>query len=106
MLQKKYRLNRNEINVIYKKGQGRNFGDFGLKFLENRAACPRFAVVVPQKVVKYAVERNRLRRVIFDELAKVVASPQTISRDYIIRLYKPIDEKLLRQEINKVFKNV
>jgi ribonuclease P protein component len=106
MLSKKFRLTREQINLIYKKGRGKNFGTLGVKYLVSNNQFSRFAVVIPAKVVKLAVDRNRLRRITYDEIAKILPG-KTASCDYIVRFYqKPADEKVLREVLQKVFKDV
>jgi len=107
LLSKKFRLNRRQIDFIYQRGRSRNFGLLGVKFLANRLTFARFAVVIPQKVVKEAVKRNRLRRGIFDEIGRTLKEIQTRNIDLIIRLYRPPeDEKILRTKIREVLRSV
>jgi len=102
MLSKKFRLTRSQINLLYKKGRSKNFGFLGLKFLPNGLPLSRFAVVIPQAVVKKVVQRNRLRRLIFEEIGTL--SPAGL--DYLVRLYHlPPDEKTLRQKVQEAFKS-
>lgn len=107
MLPKKYRLNRRQINLIYKKGQSKKFGHIGVKFLTNNLTFPRFAVVVPLSAAKKAVARHRLRRIIFDELQKLLENKNIQNKDYIMRVFQtPIDEKILRPIVRGIFQNV
>lgn len=109
MLAKKYRLNRAEINLIYKKGSGKNFGAMGIKFLANSQVFPRFAIVIPGVVIKKAIARNRYRRVMYDEIGRILKSKDGFrqNNDYIIRLYKvTADEKILRKTIREIAKSV
>lgn len=104
MLAKKYRLNRAQINTIYKKGRGKNFEISGVKYLDNQVDYARFAIVIPKKAVKLAVSRNRLRRVMFDEINALIKDQKFAkNRDYIIRLYRDVpDEKKLRTQIGEI----
>lgn len=108
MLAKKYRLNKRQIGLIYKKGKRQNFGFVGVKFSSNGLLHPRFAIVIPKSVVKKVVERNRLRRVISSEIEKILKEGEiSLRADIIIRLFNPAqDEKSLRGKINEVLKNV
>lgn len=107
MLAKKYRLTRRQINLIYKKGKGQKFGILGIKSLATDLLFPRFAVVVPVAVLKKATERNRLRRVVFAEIGQILKRRTIQNKDYIIRFYQsPVDEKTLRQIVEKVFQDV
>ena len=80
MLPKTQRLASNRIEHILKKGkttaQHRQAGGSGkngkscfiIKYLPNRQTKSRFCVIVSIKVLPKAVERNRLRRQIFEIL--------------------------------------
>ena len=95
MLANKFRLKKSEVSAVYKKGRGRNFGLIGVKVLVNRLGFGRFSVVIPKSLVKYASDRNRLRRIIFEEIAK-----QKALGDWVIRLYRrPENEIILRKKI-------
>ena len=107
MLAKKFRLNRRQINLIYKKGKGQKFGILGLKSLAVNLSFSRFAIVVPLAVLKKATDRNRLRRVAFSEIGQILKDKAIQNKDYIIRFYQaPNDEKELRQIIQKVLQDV
>jgi len=99
MLSKKYRLTRKQVNILYRKGKSRHFGSISVKSYPNGLEYPRFSLVIPKSLVKKVTERNRLRRVIFDELDKTRAAPS----DYLIRLFKVEDELSLRARIKNIF---
>ena len=103
MLSKKFRLNRKQIGLIHKKGRRFNFGGIGVKYLPNRLEFSRFAVNVPVKVSKKATERNRLRRIVYDEIG--MAKP-TGAVDCLIGIYRKDDEVAVRQKIKKICANL
>jgi len=100
MLNKKYRLTRKQINILYRKGKSNNFGGISLKSYPNSLEYPRFSLVIPKSLVKKVTERNRLRRIIFDELGKTKGAAHN---DYLIRLFKVEDELHLRARIKNIF---
>ena len=102
MLAKKYRLNRKKIGLIHKRGRRFNFGKIGMKCLPNNLGYSRFAVNVPVSVYKKAVDRNRLRRIIYDEAGKSVLAQK--SYDCLIGLFAPLTDE--KNEIQKVFKQI
>ena len=106
MLSKKYRLTRNQVNLVYKKGKSRKWGILGVKFLDNRQTFPRFAVVVPQAVAKKAVQRNRLRRLTYEIIHQISKDKELPSRDYVVRYFRMPQEKMLKQLINRIFQDV
>ena len=59
-----------EIKQVFAKGKGVYDELTGIKFLANKQATIRFAIVVGTKVAKTAVARNRLKRQIRAILAK------------------------------------
>jgi len=107
MLAKKYRLNRKQINLIYKKGRGKRLGEIGIKFLANNESISRYSVIIPKTVVKKVTERNRLRRIIFDELARVKpfdsaqGGPAKHS-DVIVRLFRISTEENIRKNTQDI----
>ena len=118
MLRKKYRLSRKQIGFIHKKGRRLNVEGISIKCLANRLGYSRFAVNVPVSVSKKATERNRIRRIIYDEIGKIKPSG---SIDCLINIYHKADpparfaesrrageagEKLLREKIKKICANL
>ncbi|MGA2666708.1 MAG: ribonuclease P protein component [Patescibacteria group bacterium] len=103
MLAKKYRLNRKEINLIYKKGRGKRGGEMGVKYLTNTLANSRYSVIIPKAVVKKVTERNRFRRVIFDEISRL---KPVRNLDIIVRVFRISDEKSLRTSVQNILKSL
>ncbi len=61
-LSKKYRLARKDSEYVFRKGKTVKGSFFFIKFSENKVGHYRLAVLVPVKVSKNSVVRNRLRR--------------------------------------------
>lgn len=69
MLQKKYRFHsRGGIRYTYQKGKTLRTPSLSLVFAPNTHHHQRFAVVVSKKVLKSAVDRNRVRRRLFEAI--------------------------------------
>jgi ribonuclease P protein component len=68
MLAKKYRLKKREVKAFAKSGFFNSNPVVALKIIKNRFDRPRFAVVIPSKIVKKATERNRMRRQAYEIL--------------------------------------
>ena len=66
MLAKKYRLP--VQTAIGKRGRDARFPDFLIKIFSSPNSYPRFGVVLKKGTVKKAVDRNRIRRAIFDAI--------------------------------------
>ena len=103
MLSKKFRLSRKQIGLIYKRGRRFSADGLSIKCLANNLGYSRFAVNVPTKVSKKATERNRIRRIIYDEIGK---SKPSGSGDCLINIYNKTDEALLRAKIKKICANL
>ncbi len=99
MLAKKFRLSRKQIGLIHKRGRRLNAEGIGLKCLPNHLGYSRFAVNVPISVSKKATERNRIRRIIYDEIGKASSKG---SVDCLIGIYRKDDEAAIRQKIKKI----
>ncbi len=103
MLAKKNRLSRYQIQKVIKRGRRFNFGFFGFKILANQLDFARFAVVVPKSLAKKATKRNRLRRIIFEELGHFLK----INLDVMVKLYQiPENEKILRAKVKEAFAKI
>lgn len=102
MLPKKHRLSKYaEVNTTAAKGRSFFSQSFILKFLSNlKNIDPRIAVVVSNKVSKSAVVRNRLKRIIRDEIHKHILKIR--SGNYVIILKRSainINPEQLRNEL-------
>jgi ribonuclease P protein component len=65
-LAKKYRLGKSELERVFKKGKTVKSSFFFIKMLDNEVGYPRLAVIVPAKIFKKAILRNRIKRIISD----------------------------------------
>lgn len=55
------------LNYVYRKGKTTRFGTISLRYCPNpRRKYSRIAVVVSKKVAKKAVDRNRIRRRLYE----------------------------------------
>ena len=63
MLSKQNRLTKKkDFEKIWKKGRNFFISEIGIKFLNNNLEYSRFGIIVPNKVIKKAVPRNKLKR--------------------------------------------
>lgn len=71
MLSKKYRFHsRGGVRYVYQKGKTIRSPKLSLVFIPNSRGFTRFAVVISKKVLKSAVDRNRVRRRIYETIRK------------------------------------
>lgn len=69
MLSRKYRFHsRGGVQYVYRHGKTVRRAQMSLVFAPNSRGFTRVAVVVSKKVAKSAVERNRIRRRIYEAL--------------------------------------
>lgn len=104
MLPKQHRLSKTaEVKLTTAKGRSFFNPYFIIKtLLVKTERRPRFTVVVSTKVAKSAVVRNRLKRIVRDEIHRHIAG---IKPGFYVLILKraatKIDSKLLRQNIVK-----
>ena len=67
MLNKKYRFHsRGGVKYVYQHGKTVRGAQMSLVFAENTRGFTRIAVVVSKKVARLAVDRNRIRRRVYE----------------------------------------
>jgi len=67
MIAREYRLRKaTDFSKTYKFGKSYNHPEFYIKSLQSKLPLSRFAVVIPKKVAKSAVVRNRARRRVYE----------------------------------------
>lgn len=67
MITKEYRLKKaTDFSKTYKFGQNYNHQELYIKSLKTGYKISKFAVVIPKKVTKQAVKRNRARRRVYE----------------------------------------
>ncbi len=74
MLPKNTRLNKNDIEILFKKSFFANSNNLTLKFLNNHSDFPKIAFITPKNVSKLAVKRNSLRRKGYSVIKKYLKS--------------------------------
>ena len=103
MISKKFRLKKTDIERIYKKGTRKIQHPFLVRTFSNRTNHNRYAVVIPKAIVAKAVDRNRLRRIIYQFILKANLQGNT---DYIISLKHKADEAGIDKTLKIIFAGV
>lgn len=63
MLSKKYRVKKfKDFEELFDKGDFKSASSFYIKYVKNNEEYSKISVVVPKKVAKLAVVRNRIKR--------------------------------------------
>jgi ribonuclease P protein component len=99
VLNKVYRLRKKEVEEIFKKGRTYKGEILILKIKKNNLALSRWSFIVPLKVSKKTIERNRLRRRLTEIFGKKIKTIKP-GFDGIILVYPTALDKNYR-EINE-----
>lgn len=70
MLPKKNRVDRKEIDKIFKEGKFLNSPSLTFKFIKAKISYSRVSFIAPKSIAKLAVKRNSLRRKGYSALGK------------------------------------
>lgn len=102
MLSKKYRFHsRGGVNYVYKNGKTIRSSKISLVFVENTRGFTRVAVVVSKKVAKSAVERNKIRRRVYEAL-RINFDDMPKKTDYIFVVYSKDVKNIPFEELQKI----
>lgn len=87
MLNKKFRFHsRGGVRYTYKQGKTVRQPKISLVYNQNKKGGQRFAVVVSKKVLKHSVDRNRVRRRVY-EAVRLNRNAFRAGQDYIFVIY-------------------
>ena len=101
-LNKKYRFHaRGGVKYVYQHGKTVRKTQMSLVFMPNERGFTRVAVVVSKKVAKSAVERNRIRRRVF-EILRLNFDLVPKKNDYIFVVYSKAVGKMSFSELEKL----
>lgn len=110
MLPKKYRINTKTLKEIFQKGKKKHFPDLVIYYQDNVYSYPRITVVVPKKISKKSVLRNKIKRRIRHALFLLIKENKIPPKDYIFMIksinlkdeqFDKIKDKL-QQYINEI----
>jgi ribonuclease P protein component len=94
MLPKKKRITKEIFQIIMKKGKAFHGSLFLFRYIPSK--IPQYSFVVPKKIAKNTVERNKFRRLGYNTLIKYELKPKTG-----IFFYKKEALKATKEEIEK-----
>jgi len=97
MFKKENRINKKEIEEIFKNGKKCYSNFIGIRFVKNNYKLNRFTIVIGSKIYKLATERNKTKRQIREFLKK-----NTLNQgfDIVIFLFKKTKNiNQIKQEI-------
>lgn len=106
-----HRLNRSEVLAVLKRGKRLSQEDFELRFLissrDGTENPSRIAIAVPKRLLKSAVARNRIKRLVREEFRSRTATG--VSLQLLVTLKARKDGRLadarrgLRSELSALF---
>ena len=73
MIEKKYRIEQNQIQYILKKGEDSVSKLFIIRYIKNNKEHNRYCTVVSKKIYTASVDRNKLRRQISEIIRRCEA---------------------------------
>lgn len=109
MLSRKYRIKKEDIEKIIKRGKGPIFDFFYVRIFTNNFSNKRFAVIVSKKTQKTSVGRHLLKRriwAVLDEMNKDNLKGQT---DFVFLVKRPFLKKdiaIIRDQIEIVVSEI
>lgn len=100
-LPKKYRISsKNEIDSIFKNGRTVRGNSLFIRVLKNQREYIRFAFVIPVKHVPFAVNRNKIRRILSEDVAK--SSLLEYGYDIVVAVYKKIEKSRFKELVSEL----
>lgn len=107
MIPKKNRVDKKNIEKIFKSRNFLNTSNFSFRFIiDHNSKLPRISVFVPKNIAKLAVKRNFLKRRTFNILKKYLDKfPTKIIGIFIFKKYEDnvlIIENNVKEIVNKI----
>lgn len=106
MIAKKYRIEREKISYILKKGKSYKSSLFIVRFKKNNKENPRFAVIISKKISAKAVIRNKLKRQIYEAIRNKLKTTEIKENLDIILIPKKTTKNYEYQEIEKDMESI
>lgn len=106
MIAKKYRIDRNLIPYILRKGQSFESKLFIIRFINNEKGHPRYRTIVSKKINNKATIRNKLRRRIYESAQKATKAVSNPKEADMMLIPKKLITKAKYQEIEEDIKKL
>ena len=103
MLSKFFRLTKLDIARVFKKGRTYKGSNFTFRFFPNRTDHPRYSIIIPKTVLPHATDRNRLKRMISENLTKISFKNNL---DITVQVKKLVEEKDIAAQLNDGFQKI
>lgn len=106
MLLKKNRVNKKEIDKIFKEGRFVNSSDLTFKYITNSSKLTKISFIAPKNVAKLAVRRNLLRRKGYRAFKKYLEYfPAGIVGAFVFKKYQD-NTLILENEIKNILSKI
>lgn len=107
MLSKKNRVDKKNIDLIFKEGKYLASPNLNFKFLVTESPKnARISFISPKNIVRLAIDRNRIRRRGYTALAKYIDQfPAGLLGAFIFKNYQD-DVKILESEIKNILDKI
>ena len=105
MLPKKNRVNKKEIDILFKEGKSVTSPNLTFRFLIKKLPVPKISVIAPKAVSKLAVKRNLLRRRGYAALEKHISKAPSLFGVFIFKKYQD-DVLIIENEIENIFNKI
>ncbi len=103
MIAKKYRIPRQDIPYILKKGEENTSKLFIIRLKEGNEQFSRYRVIVSQKIHPKAVKRNYLRRQVYEAIAQVSKTHKSTQKSDLVLIPK---KKILNSNYQEILKDI
>ena len=98
-----FRLPSSDVPVVRQKGKRAVTDLLELRYLPHPAGTPRFAVVVPARVDKRAVYRNRMKRLVHESLRLLLPTLPAVNAIIFVRKYADITQPQMQANVAALF---
>ncbi|MBD3361004.1 ribonuclease P protein component [Candidatus Peregrinibacteria bacterium] len=101
MISKKYRIDRNLIDYILKKGESDTSNLFIIRYIKNNKDFCRYRTIVSSKLNPKAVIRNKIKREIYEAIRIITKDKECKETLDIVLIPKKQIKEAKYQEIEK-----
>jgi ribonuclease P protein component len=110
MIPQKLRIKTQKLKEIFKQGKKKSFPELSIYYQNNVYSYPRISIVIPKKLHKKAVFRNKIKRRLKHILRDLIKERKIKPRDYVfvVKSIKLKEEKFakLKEKIEKYINEI
>ena len=90
-----------DLDQLFKKGTTVKGAFLFIKYIKNNLQIPRFTIIVPARLYKKSSSRNRIKRIINEQL-KLVLNNMENGYDILISVKNRTEEDCFKKDILKI----